>query len=655
MNTPATLAERPAPHCPFGAAAAAQGAPRPLQPTDVLHLPLHRRMVAQRATADDGTPELRLFYADKEISFDEPELFTFGETLASQSRFIAAQALAWGAPGDWARVGGLLQVLIDEGVLRHADDGDPDERVLGEAGIQPSPLAAAKTDRPRTWHELPGLMQELTGRPLEIGWLELVVPIFRVAHMSVDAEGRQVGESNAFPSALRVDVATRWRTCIYAGSRYQDLKPMNVSALKSMRAHWRPMMAMLLKVRDAYLQRCPEARAGWTVGHLERLSTAVLALPALQLMRRDGRVANGRLHPVLSSMFRVTDGLRMTMHHMLFIPFGEPTRKPDTPMSSAEVHAYAERAYSLHSEHGVCAGPQVMIDEFLSVLVDGRLPRDGLPDALDAELQAVVADIDTALDYALLGLKAYATVFSLWPMTMRTYEELGAIAQQWAAAEPTAAVLDTQRWLQPVLQRLRTATHLATEAWRADREVVYGDMYARSEQAVTGRLPAIPLAAVLAPRLPSAQETEALQAALERRYGASDDALPSSMPFLMPASLAHALRARWRDCLLRYFMQAQAVVREAVQVQRRINSLLGRDAPRRSFEAADIDLYVQLVGDTAGRVPFLLDELQRVFGIRVAIDAQGVDIQDMRAPATTAARKNSFDMGSNEPRATSTL
>ena len=258
-------------------------------------------------------------------------------------------------------------------------------------------------------------MSELFGRPLDIGWLELVVPIFRVAHMAMDADGRQVGEANAFPPMLRVDVPTRWRTCIYPGSRHLHDKPMNVSALKAMRAHWGPMMAMLLRVRATYLRRCPDALAGWTVGHLERLSTAVLTLPAWQLMRRDGRVANGALHPVLSSMFRVTDGLRMTMHHMLFIPFGEPTRHPDTPMTAAEVHAYAERAFSFISDHGVCAGPKAMVDEFLAVLVDGATPRDGLPAVLDPALEAATADIEPAIDYAMLGLQAYAAVFSLWP------------------------------------------------------------------------------------------------------------------------------------------------------------------------------------------------------------------------------------------------
>jgi len=344
----------------------------------------------------------------------------------------------------------------------------------------------------------------------------------------------------------------------------------------------------------------------------------VLALPAYQLMRRAHRVENGHLHPVLSSMFRVTDGLRMTMHHMLFIPFGEPTRQPDTPMTSAEVHAYAERAFSLHSEHGVCAGPKVMIDEFLSVLVDGRTPRDGLPDTLAAELQATVADIEPAMDYAMLGLKAYAAVFSFWPMTMRTYEQLHAIAEAWAAVEPTPPVLALQQWLQPIIRHLRTATHLATEAWRLDREVVYADMYAQSERTLSGQWPAQPLPALLAPRAVALNDAleAGLLAATQRHFGTARD------------SVQQHWRDEWRLCLLQYLVRAQAVVRTACAVQEQTNRLLGRDAPAQRFTAADIDIYVQLVGSTEGRVPFLLGELPGAFGLDVVVDRDGVYLQD---------------------------
>ena len=64
---------------------------------DELVLPLQKRAVAQYAINEEGDRELRLFIADKEISFDEPELFAFGENLVRQSRFTAGAALGWAA------------------------------------------------------------------------------------------------------------------------------------------------------------------------------------------------------------------------------------------------------------------------------------------------------------------------------------------------------------------------------------------------------------------------------------------------------------------------------------------------------------------------------------------------------------------------------
>ena len=140
---------------------------------------------------------------------------------------------------------------------------------------------------------------------------------------------------------------------------------MNVTALRSMNKYWTPMMVALRRIRQAYLHRFPQASRGWTVGDLERLSTLVLTVPAYLLMREPPRVENGQLHPLLSSMFRITDGVRMTMHHMLFTPTNENPLPPDAPMTSAELYAYAERNNVFLSDHGVCAGPRTMIEEFL--------------------------------------------------------------------------------------------------------------------------------------------------------------------------------------------------------------------------------------------------------------------------------------------------
>ena len=67
-----------------------------------------------------GETELHLYYAEKELVFDEPELFAFGEGLAQQARFVAKTATTWGEGYDWPRVQELLAQLLEEGILQRA-------------------------------------------------------------------------------------------------------------------------------------------------------------------------------------------------------------------------------------------------------------------------------------------------------------------------------------------------------------------------------------------------------------------------------------------------------------------------------------------------------------------------------------------------------
>jgi hypothetical protein len=451
----------------------------------------------------------------------------------------------------------------------------------------------------------------------------MVVPIFRVAHMSLDAEGHQVGEANVFPPALRIEVPMRWRTCIYEGTRYQVDRPMNVTALKSMRAHWGQMMAALLEIREAYLTRFPEARAGWTIGHLERLSVTVLALPTYLLMRNVNRVANGDLHPALSSLFRVTDGLRMTMHQMLFIPIGEPARSPDEPMTSAEIYAYAERNYSFHSEHGVCAGPRVMIEEFFSVLIDGKAPRGGIPAELDPQVRAALDDLEPVIDYALLGLQVYASVFSSWPIMTRTYHALHEIAARWATEghAPAAALRDK---LQTRVERIRQTGYLSTEDHRIDRERVYADMYAQCGLGVTGvqPRPSLDERIALTPLATSGSVSSQLRNALEQALQIDDGSVPRHLEEL-------------QECILGYLRQTQSVLHVACEAQRDINLLLGRPLPEQPFDAADINTHIRLRGDREQGAPFLLDDMKQILNLDITVDKGAIEIRqaEMKARA----------------------
>src|SRR4051812_41986520 len=121
--------------CPMHAAPAKRAG---LSAGDELVFPMHKRAFAQYSTEADGARELHLYYGDKEISFDEPELFAFGEQLARQSRFIAVTSTTWGTGYDWIRMRELLEQLLEAGILQYADRSA--ELAQPAVGDLPSPL-----------------------------------------------------------------------------------------------------------------------------------------------------------------------------------------------------------------------------------------------------------------------------------------------------------------------------------------------------------------------------------------------------------------------------------------------------------------------------------------------------------------------------------
>ena len=593
---------------------------RRLHESDELVFPLSKSAYTQYSEDPSEPLEFRLYYGTKEICFDDPAQFAFGEALAKQSRFVAGDALNWGE-NDWPRVREMLEDLIAHDVLHYADE-DVEAVLAIDRVDRASPLPPAELDTPLIWDDLENVMRRLTGKPLELGNLELVVPIFRVAHMYMDTDGRQVGEANVFPPAFRLDRPTQWRTCTYSGTRYQPDRPMNVTALKAMRVHWRQMMAVLLQVREGYFKRFPDARNGWTVGDIERASVAVLALPSFMLLRQDDPVQNGSLHPVLSSIFRVTDGLRMTMHQMLFVPFGEPTRRPDTPMTAAEAYGYAERNHSLHSGHGVCAGPQFMIEEFLAVLLDGAEPKSGMPRAIDPDVQSALDCLEQAIDYGLLGLQAFATIFSLWPAMASGYHDLYTAIDSWTG-ERSATFDALHTRFEAHEDHLTRGTHLAKEEWRDDRITVYSDMYAKCGFGLTGTAPARTLRERLSEANPdqTAAITAQLTDAFERHFAD------------MPSSLV--LSQKLAGIVARFVDRTQATIKLAEEVQSGINALLGRTASIRRFSADDINLHNLMQGHGEDALPYLINEIGKLLGISITIDAMSVNINNYTvAPAT---------------------
>jgi len=323
-------------------------------------------------------------------------------------------------------------------------------------------------------------------------------------------------------------------------------------------------------------------------------------------MRRDG-AGNGLLHPALSSMFRVTDGLRMVMHQMLFIPVGEPTLSPDAPMTVDEILDYVERNHSFHSDYGVCAGPRVMVREFLQVLIEGRARAGPSSVALEPSVRAALDNLEPALDYALYGLRAYAAVFSLWPAMTRAYERIAAIAKNAPESGDQFIAILRER-MQAHLESVRQRTLLGSEEWRVDRERVYADMYDQCGRALPGERGAPGLTERLSALSEPAQED--LVVVLTRHFQA-----------------AHASFVReLSDAIMDFLVRTRAVLRVANDAQDAINRVLKRDRPARLFTAADIDIHNLLLGVESRRLPYLIDELQALFEIAIAVDPNTISI-----------------------------
>ncbi|PTL80111.1 hypothetical protein [Vitiosangium sp. GDMCC 1.1324] len=574
----------------------------PVDPHETLYLPMRRRFMSEYATTPEGTRELRLHFGVKEITFDEPELFSFGETLIKQDQFMAGSATTWssGEPYSWERVRELIEALLAEDILSREPPKPPAGSDQHWRFLESEARRQAPTE-PLWWNpDCPKVMERLTGRPLELGFLESVLPLHRVAHPALDAEGRHVGEMNVFPDAMRMNLPTDWRSCPYPGSRYRDDAMMNVTALRSMTRHWKPVLQGVLAVREEFLRRYPLLPDGrWRVGDVHAVSCLVLALPTLLLMRGNEPVPNGALDPVLSSMFRVTDGVRMVMSNMLLVP--ELGATYDSPMTAAELHRITEQTNLFLSTRGVCAGPPHLVDEFLATLLDGK-PMAGAP----APMAGWGAEIPAAVDYGLLGLQLYVLQFNLWSYMGPAYEAI------------RGALLEVEDEPDGVLGRLRAHVE-------RDWELILSNRLHESDRR----------------DWIEARRAEVYECAQRGLRGFREDALHHLRDAFTPARDEVDAKARLRlrelirsragspsgaqrdaldtvaDAVAEFLAIERSALRALETVQRQVNALLQRPHPDRRFTGADLAIHHDLRVGLIRVLPYLMDVLRDELGITV--------------------------------------
>jgi hypothetical protein len=378
-----------------------------LQRSEVLCIPKRRRLLHSKLNDAEGNEVLHIFYGEKEIIFDEPELVPFGEKLLELERFRAEEAMSWsnGAPHDWAKVREMLEALLDQEILKRIAE----EEVSTGARTFPATLGLAPPGRqPRTFsaedNRCPAIMQEALGRAVDLSNLEAVVPVYRTAHPALDTDGRQVGENNVFLPSLFLDLPTQRRLCNYSGNRYQADVPMNVTALKHMTSRWPELLSLTEQSRQAIFARLPTRGSSLRTGELHLLTVCTLASVGYVMVRGTDPVANGKLDAGLAAMFRLIDGVRLVTTELMRATAGE--HGCDRPVTAQSVADYAEKQGMYRGTFGVCAGPQALIDEYLRVL----LGETSAPVQVEPDLASRVGDMNAALDYGLLGQRIEAMV-----------------------------------------------------------------------------------------------------------------------------------------------------------------------------------------------------------------------------------------------------
>jgi hypothetical protein len=418
-----------------------------LQPSEVLFIPKRRRLTHSRIKSDEGQEILHLFYGEIELIFDEPDVAPVGEKLMEVEKFRADEAMAWSneAPHSWEKIRELLQALLDQQVLKRISEAP----VAGKE-TYPTRLGGVPEDRkPQTFsaHDgrCPVVTEEAFGRAFDLSNLEVLIPIYRVAHPAMDTDGRQVGENNVTPRTLFLDLPTQRRLCNYAGSRFQDDLPMNVTALKCMAKRWPELLSLTEQMRVAIVERIPlRDPSSLQAGELHFIAVCQLAAVGYVMVRGVDPVPNGELDSGLSAMFRLVDGVRLVTNELLRETAG--AAGSDALVTAQGIADFADHHGTYQGNHGVCAGPPALIDEYLRVLM-GEAPA---PIQAEPNVAARLGDLEAAIDYGLLGQRVEAAVRFLGAAQGLLHQRLRAAfaghAPRTALQEQVEAPIDAQRY-----------------------------------------------------------------------------------------------------------------------------------------------------------------------------------------------------------------
>jgi hypothetical protein len=190
-----------------------------------------------------------------------------------------------------------------------------------------------------------------------------------------DDEGRPLREGRTPAEFLKPD-DIEYKSCPYAGGRFQHAKPMNVSALRQTSAHWDEICGALAVVRSGYAtgrEYKPDVMDIWRVSQLGS------SLPWFFLFKR------GAVPAYAAALAKATQGVGIWAQNMLVRTLTRGWQPP--PFDAQTMAADAEASGTLIGATEVCSGSDKMLERFFETYVD-RTPGSGELVAIQGEVLA---------------------------------------------------------------------------------------------------------------------------------------------------------------------------------------------------------------------------------------------------------------------------
>jgi hypothetical protein len=257
-----------------------------------------------------------------------------------------------------------------------------------------------------------------------------------------DDEGRPLGESKA-PAEQLCGVPLELRACPYADSRHNHARPMNVSALKQMLAHWEEVLGGIALLRSLYCAGLKRERL--LLIDVYRIGGLTSFLADFAFLRAWAPLGDHELPAAVAALYKAPLGITLTTSAM----WADGAARFDSPIAADALYDYADQHGHFIGAHQVCGGPVALIKEVLRLVVDGT----GMPGNSSAT-EAVIADRQRFMQFA----RGASSLGLLRLALDRLDAGMGLDLARVLAADPAAPA-----WPETVRQKMRVARYLGLD------------------------------------------------------------------------------------------------------------------------------------------------------------------------------------------------